>query len=183
MVDPSRLSKLAEDALVGINSLKPLGLPITNLVISVASVAEAFVTGTLECLIAASPIQRNALGRYTMATLDGQFDSNWSYRKEWLAKGFGITVAGGRSYQQLLTLIEYRNALAHAGGRLTSRQVGTVAKVADLRRQLDASLDVECVGLSLFAGQQTQELSIQVAVVFIVDLDIEVTEKYPKLHR
>ncbi len=151
-----------------------------QVVLTVATLVEGYVDAILYALIAASGYDDTAFGRAMFAELEDRIFQSWPERHSWLSRGFGVSVSTGTPVgQNLATLNQLRNALAHGGGRLTERQSRNVGELIGLEKRLRDLLAVEVDNRFLHLSRETGDRAIGIVREYILDLDRQVREQHP----
>ncbi len=173
----TRLRQLA--SLAGERDLGPQHQ--SQVVLTVASIAESYVDGALTALIAVSGYDTSAFGRALFAALEDRIYQSWSERHDWLQRGFSVSVAGTAATQDLLTLAELRNAIVHGGGRLTERQSRELGPLIALEERLQKSLQVRTENRYVYLTKETRLRAIKAAREYILQLDAEIRRQHPSV--
>ena len=91
----------------------------------------------------------------------------------------GFSVKAEQSIvDNFLTVVELRNAMAHGGVSLTSRQMADPEKFARLSTQLAKALAVTVLGKTLRAGPNSGTQTVDHVRRFVCKLDEAVVSKY-----
>ncbi len=144
-----------------------------QVVLTVVATVEAYVDEVLRELIASSGYDYSAFGRAMLHELEDRIYQSWRERHGWLDKGFAISIAGSAAAQDLLAVVELRNAIVHGSGRLTDRQSRDVANLIKLEHRLQEVLDVRVENRTVNLASSTGIRAIEVARVYILALDAE----------
>ncbi len=182
---PQKIGTLAEERLRQLIALYVEASRSTNLseytVLGAATVAEGYIGSTLGALIAASGYDGTAFGRAMYAELEDRIHQSWSERHSWLNRAFSVNIIGTTACQDLLILVELRNALVHGGGRLTYRQSREIGGLIGLEKQLHSRLGVQADGRTLTLLPQTAVRAVEIARAYILTLDAEIRQQHPDL--
>lgn len=144
---------------------------------TVVATVEAFVDEVLRELIASSGYDSSAFGRAMLHELEDRIYQSWRERHGWLEKGFSISIASSAAAQDLLAVVELRNALVHGFGKLTDRQSRDVPTLIRLEHRLQRVLDVRVERRKVNLASSTGMRAIEAARVYILALDAEARRK------
>lgn len=150
-----------------------------QVVLTVATLAEAYSEAVLRQLIIASSRDLGPFARAMYAELEDRIFQSWEERHSWLAKGFGIKLAGSRHAQDLQTLVDLRNALVHGAGTLTDRQSRDLGKLVHLETSLRRTLDVHVERGRVHLTESTGHMAVSIARAYILALDASSREAHP----
>ena len=107
---------------------------------------------------------------------------NWANRIDWLARGFGIRVAGGHAWQRFETVVQARNALVHGDGQLSEKQRALgLSKLIQLKKRLLDEMDVGWSRGHLTFNAVSARAAHDAARHFVADLDSRVLAGYPQV--
>lgn len=167
-------SRLAESALLRLGQLDLARLAtreitVESLAMTVATEAENFTDKVLEKLIDTSVVRGSKFGNELIKEIGSKFYSSWPERKRWL-KSFACWVDPGIE-EQLLAVIDMRNAIAHGSGRLTRLQTGNMQKQLALESSLQRILLVTVDGKRLHPSDESPERIMKIGVMYVKDLD------------
>lgn len=141
------------------------------------SIAEVYVDNTLLDLIELSGVRDIGVGRYLL-THYGLQNLSWPDRFALLGKGFGIHVQGQRAGQEFVTLLNFRNAVAHGYWRVTQQQKKNPIQQLDLENRLEQVLGVLVRRGVLIPSTSTSSRIIAVAQSYMKTLDREVMSTF-----
>jgi hypothetical protein len=142
---------------------------------------ESYVDDLLRALIAASGVDHTAFGAALLAEAGDGFHNSWKSRYGWLHRAFGVRVAGSKERQEFDCLVELRNALAHGGGGLSSRQQSNLVSMVGLEAQLEATLHVQAHGGQLRLTSESAVVAVLICRRFVLCLDRSTRSTYPSL--
>ncbi len=86
----------------------------------------------------------------------------WMSRLEWLSKGFDLTIDRDLR-DELLTLVELRNAIVHKGHAFTDRQIENYGTALQLRATLERAFYVTCRGVEFDLTPKTADVAFRIA--------------------
>lgn len=152
-----------------------------GLILNLCTRMEVHTDGLLGVLIESSPISAFPLGRMLLGDAKDAYRFSWSERLRWLNSGFGVLVSGTKPIQDMLTLIDLRNAVTHGGGQLTWSQKKSISKQLELERRLHQVLAVDVEGNFLRYGQPTIQRAKRIAAAYVLKVDSVVQQTYPDL--
>ncbi|MFD9692543.1 hypothetical protein ACFWXO_43060 [Kitasatospora sp. NPDC059088] len=143
------------------------------LVVDAATAVEVHVSRALRQLVARSQVSSTALGGALLAELGDGIDKTWPSRLDWLSRGFGISIKGETYVQELLLVVDCRNAIVHASGSMTKQQMSPFGKALDLRKRLKTVLEIDVHATRLVIGEKSVEKSVAACRRFIEGFDKE----------
>jgi hypothetical protein len=139
--------------------------------ISAVAVAESFVDRLVERLVASSEVARSAFGRKLLRENSNSFSQSWTQRNMWLDEGFDIHMSGTRTGQDLMVIVEVRNALMHGLGNLTDRQVKSSSSAIALQGQIRKLLRSQVHGRKVVLGREAGTRATAIARQYVTELD------------
>lgn len=162
----------AEEALRELMRIQRLSdEPREWVVISAAAIAESFADRLIERLVASSEVARSAFGRKLLSESANSFNQSWTQRNMWLSDGFGIRLSGTAIGQNMMVIVEVRNALMHGLGSLTDRQVKNPSSAIALQGQIRRVLNSQVHGRRVLLGQDAGVIATDVARTYVLELD------------
>lgn len=135
---------------------------------------EAHVDATIQQLLDLSATRRTKLGEFLVERSTAGFKQTWSARHEVLRDGFGVVINPQTHVQNLMLIVDARNAFAHGDGSLTAVQTTSWSRANELRRNLERKLHVLVVGRSISITRESVELAIRMLIDYVVALDAAV---------
>lgn len=139
--------------------------------ISAAAIAESFADRLIERHVSDSEVARSAFGRKLLSESSNSFGQSWTQRNMWLSDGFGIRLAGAAIGQNMMVVVEVRNALMHGLGSLTDRQVKNSTSAIALQGQIRRVLNSQVHGRRVILGQNAGAIATAVARTYVLELD------------
>lgn len=149
------------------------------ILISAAAIAESFADRVIQRLVLDSPVSQTSFGRKLLAESSNSFSQSWGQRNSWLKDGFGVNLSGGAVAQNLIVIVEVRNALMHGSGNLTDRQLKNPAAAITLQSQIRQVLSSQVHGRKVVLGSTAGILAIATARDYIISLD-RASRTHPK---
>lgn len=98
-----------------------------------------------------------------------EMNKSWVNRLTWLSTGFDLSLDSSLK-EELLAMIELRNAIAHNGHSFTPRQTGQYETFLRLRQTLEASFGVVFRGTAFVVGVATGDAALRVGRDVVVQL-------------
>jgi hypothetical protein len=147
---------------------------------STATEIENFSDRSLEALIEYSDVGKSSFGRQLIKAVGNQFYQSWPERIRWL-KSFSVWVSPEVA-SGVVTLVEWRNSIAHGAGSLTKLQTRDLAKQMTLESDLVRLLDVSVDGKLTYPGDRTVGSVIAVGRKYVQELEGNIELNYPELH-
>ena len=148
--------------------------PSSALTLAVAT-TEAHVDTTIQQLFDLSPARRSRLGDFLIERSASAFKQTWSSRHQVLRDGLGVAIEPQVVTQNLLLVVDARNAFAHGGGALTEYQTANWSRANELRRDLERKLHVTVAGRSITVTPESLEIAIRMLIAYVIALDAAVT--------
>jgi hypothetical protein len=111
-----------------------------------------------------------------MGKYEEDLTKSWPSRYEWLNAAFGVKVKGEPFEQDMSLAIECRNAIVHGAGSLTKKQQNKFGAFVQLRRRLDAVLDIQVNGTRLVFSADSSARALKVGRSFIYGFDAVLTD-------
>lgn len=149
--------------------------PPSHLVLRTATIAEVYTDSVLEHLVSNAPVVGNDLGRALVAFVGDSMYRTWKDRLRWLNDGFGIHLSGRKSGQELLTLVDLRNALVHGGQQLTRFQIAPGPKrILKLQAELSKGLGVQVEGHQLYLPLDIGFTAVRITRSFVLEMEEQV---------
>lgn len=128
--------------------------PSSALTVAVAT-TEAHVDSTIQQLFDLSAARSSRLGDFLIERSISTFKQTWSSRHQILRDGFDVAIEPQTVMQNLLLVVDARNALAHGDGALTEFQTANWSRANELRRDLRRKLHVTVVGRSIIVTRES----------------------------
>ncbi|WP_123798266.1 hypothetical protein [Amycolatopsis keratiniphila] len=156
-------------------------MPIGALSLAIATEVETFTDHLLEDLIELSSLKSTGFGAQLVKSVGSQFYQSWPERKKWL-KSFGVWVSPDRE-QELFSLADLRNSMAHGAGRLTKFQKREFSSQMSLESNLHKNLDFIVEGGQLHSGYKSMDYIVRVGRAYLTELDDKSCAKFPALRK
>lgn len=148
--------------------------PASALTLAVAT-TEAHVDTTIQQLFDLSPARRSRLGDFLIERSASAFKQTWSSRHQVLRDGLGVVIEPQMVVQNLLLVVDARNAFAHGDGALTEYQTANWSRANELRRDLGRKLHVTVAGRSIIVTPESLEIAVKMLIAYVIALDAAVT--------
>lgn len=148
--------------------------PSSALTVAVAT-TEAHVDSTIQQLFDLSAARSSRLGDFLIERSISTFKQTWSSRHQILRDGFDVAIEPQTVMQNLLLVVDARNALAHGDGALTEFQTANWSRANELRRDLRRKLHVTVVGRSIIVTRESVEMAVRMLIDYVIALDSAVT--------
>ncbi|EXJ50375.1 hypothetical protein [Microbacterium sp. MRS-1] len=147
--------------------------PSSALTLAVAT-TEAHVDTTIQQLFDLSPARRSRLGDFLIERSASAFKQTWSSRHQVLREGFGVAIEPQTVIQNLLLVVDARNAFAHGDGALTEFQTANWSRANELRRDMRRKLHATVVGRIIIITPESLEVAVRMLIAYVVALDAAV---------
>jgi hypothetical protein len=123
----------------------------------------------------------SAFGRVMFEELTDRIHQTWSERHTWLSRAFDVHISGTAASQDMMTLVELRNALVHGAGRLTHRQTRGVGALIELEKRLQVLFSVRADSRGLVLAPDSATRAVEVARAYILALDAELKTQHSQV--
>lgn len=141
-------------------------------IVTLCTQTEIYIDRVIAHLAAKSSINDTPLGSLLLKEFGRDFNRTWRDRFKWLALGFNIDLRGQAPAQEMESLIDLRNAIAHGGGALSQNQRKmTLSNQLELERNLRRIFDVSVIAQRLHFSETTHDLCRKVARAYISAID------------
>jgi hypothetical protein len=145
-----------------------------NFIVNAASIAEAVTDRSLDYLIEHSQIGATKFGDFLLRSSSESFHQTWEQRLGSLRRGFGVDLSGTQAGDDLLFIVETRNAIVHGQGSITGRQLSKPMSVIEYKAQMRRLLESDVRGTQLRFGPRATHLTLRIVQNYILLLDASV---------
>ncbi|WP_157129299.1 hypothetical protein [Nocardia amamiensis] len=182
-VAPEQLTESGERCLRSLSSLRLIDLPTEQFISSILIPLESHVSRIVALVIAKSGVVNHRFVEEMLTKLERDIFDSWPGRIGWLSRGFSVQIQGTATYQRFTYLVEVRNAIIHGDGQFTDKQQKNFNALIELKKTLSKELDIECRGIRLSFGPNSQDLAFGIAVSFLAYFDSVVLSDFPEVKR
>ncbi|MEU5906927.1 hypothetical protein ABZ780_21455 [Micromonospora sp. NPDC047467] len=137
-------------------------------VISVCTTLETYCSEMLEELIKNHLASADKFEAELITAQKSDLNKSWHSRLKWLSVGFSMQLDDS-SHQDLLALIELRNAIAHNGHSFTSRQTARYEEFLRHRKVLESNFGVLFHGAAFKVGPTSGDMAIRLGRKIALD--------------
>ncbi|MEW1911535.1 hypothetical protein AB0442_24330 [Kitasatospora sp. NPDC085895] len=140
-------------------------------IVDAATAVETHVSRALSRLVSESGVSDTRLGQALIDSINDDIHRTWASRLDWLGEGFGVSIKGEAFAQDLLVVVDCRNAIVHGSGYLTKQQTNNFTKALALRKRMKSVLDIDTHSTRLVLGELSVERCIRICRRFVVEFD------------
>jgi hypothetical protein len=167
-----------EICLQRLSALLVLHLPVEQLITTIGTIVEAHTSRVLEELLLMSEVSHTRTGSILLEEARDKLDATWESRADTLKNHFDVEYKGTGPYQDLLIVVNARNAVVHGDGHLTRRQLRNVNQLQKLRSDFRKKLTASIRGRIHFTATSGRQAMV-IARAFVFEFDSLLLQKHP----
>ncbi|WP_162621969.1 hypothetical protein [Microbacterium suaedae] len=144
---------------------------IEKVLVTSTALVESYVDDEIDHYLALREATSTTLERYLLRDYGGGFRTSWKERIRFLERGIELGAVPSPLRQDVLLVVDARNAVVHGNGELTMQQVNKGINTLDMRRQLTGRLDAHFAGKRVYFSRETSRSALGTLIDFCYWLD------------